>query len=109
MEEKEVVYIIPANSKRSLLIFSLFRYVDLIIFGTGCLLTLILLLSIQVDNLFTAVIKLSPAAIGTFLILPVPNYHNVLVLIQEIIQFFSNRRVFIWKGWCFTSEYSEKQ
>lgn len=110
MEEGQgSVYIIPANSKRSTLLFSMFRWVDLIIFGIGCMITLIFLLVIPVDNVFTMIIKLLPAALTGFLVMPVPNYHNVLVLIQEIIHYFSNRRVYIWKGWCFTSEYKEKQ
>lgn len=108
-EENQTLYLIPANSKRSALIFSLFRWNDLIIFGVGCLLTLLLLFVIPVDNMFTMIIKLLPAGIGTFLVMPVPNYHNVLVLIQEMIEYFSNRRVYIWKGWCFTSEYKDEQ
>lgn len=106
--EGNQVYIIPANSKRSMLIFSLFRMVDLIIFVIGCLITLLFLFAIPVDNVFTMIIKLLPAAISGFLVMPVPNYHNVLVLIQEIIEFYSNRRIYIWKGWCFTSEYKDK-
>lgn len=103
------LYIIPANTKRSSLIFSMFRWIDLIIFAVGCLITFLLLFLISVDNMFTMIIKLLPAGIATFLVMPVPNYHNVLVLIQEMIEYFSNRRVYIWKGWCFTSEYKDKQ
>lgn len=106
--EGNQVYIIPANSKRSMLIFSLFRMNDLILFVIGCMITLLLLFVIPVDNVFTMIIKLLPAAICGFLVMPVPNYHNVLVLIQEIIEFYSNRRIYIWKGWCFTSEYKDK-
>jgi len=86
----------------------MFRWIDLIIFGIGCLLTLLFLFVIPVDNLFTMIIKLLPAGIGAFLVLPIPNYHNVLVFIQEMIKYFSNRRVYIWKGWCFNNEYKDK-
>lgn len=102
------LYLIPANSKRSVLIFSLFRTADLIIFITGCLITFLFLIIIPVDTIFTMVIKLLPAAIAAFLVLPVPNYHNVLVLLQEIFKFFMNRKVYIWKGWCFYNEYEKK-
>ena len=101
-------YIIPANSKRSMLIFGFFRPVDLIIFGVGLILTLIFLVAINNNSALSFVIKLFPIAFSTFLVLPLPNYHNVRVLIREIYEYLMNRRVYIWKGWCFTNELKEK-
>ena len=37
-------YLIPANSKKSMLILGFFNPTDLIIFGSGCLVTFILLI-----------------------------------------------------------------
>lgn len=104
------MYIIPANSKRALLFFGIFRLYDFVIFAVGCTITLILLFAMNSYNglLFTA-IKLAPAAIVTFLVLPVPNYHNVLVLIREIFDYYSKRKIYIWKGWCFSNEYKENR
>lgn len=109
MERQEIIYIIPANSKRSMLIFGFFRPIDLGIFITGIVLSLLFLVILG-DNTFAAfVIKLLPACVATFLVLPLPNYHNIRVLIREIYDYLMNRRVYIWKGWCFTSEYTEKK
>ena len=94
-------YLIPANSKKSLLIFGIFNKFDLIMFGIGIAATLILLLTLPVDKLLFAVIALAPGLITGFLVLPIPNYHNMLTIIREGFNFFTQRRNFIWKGWCF--------
>lgn len=99
--------IIPANSKRSMLIFSLFKPSDLIIFGVGLTLTLIFLITISADNIGSIFLKLGPLLIGTFLILPVPNYHNIRTLIKEIYLYYMNRRIYVWRGWCFTDEFKK--
>ena len=109
MERQEIIYMIPANSKRSMLIFGFFRPVDLGIFLTGLVLSLILLVVISGNTAGALILKLLPACFATFLIIPIPNYHNVRVLIMEIYEFLINRRIFIWKGWCFSSEYTEKK
>ena len=105
MEEREpVTFLIPANSKRSALIAGIFRPVDLGIFVAGIILTLMLLFVIQGTSIASLIIKLAPALTCTFLILPIPNYHNVLVLIGEVVSFFSGRRRYSWKGWCIYDE-----
>ena len=93
-------YLIPANSKRSALIFSVFRGVDLLIFSIGVIVSLMLLLLITESNLVWTIIKLAPASVCTFLVMPFPNYHNVLTLITEIYNFYNNRKVYLWRGWC---------
>lgn len=94
-------YLIPANSKKSLLIFGLFTPADLIMFGIGIGLTLLFLLILPVDKLAIAALALAPALITGFLVLPIPNYHNMLTIIKEGFNFFTQRRNFVWKGWCF--------
>ena len=101
-------YLIPANSKKSLLIFGVFNKLDLIMFGIGIAVTLILLLALPVDKLVFAVIALAPALITGFLVLPIPNYHNMLTIIKEAFSFFTQRRNFVWKGWCFNHGEDEK-
>ena len=93
-------YLIPANTKKSKLILGFFTPIDLAIFGTGCLITVILLFLFQGMNLSTAILVLLPALISGFLVVPVPNYHNVLQLISNIVTFFLNRKRDYWKGWC---------
>lgn len=96
-------YLIPANANRGKLIFGFFRKIDLIIFGTGAGTTLILLLVFQnvLSNTLVAIGVLSPVAVAAFLCIPVPNQHNILVVIQNIYKFyFVERRRYIWKGWC---------
>ena len=93
-------FLIPANSKKSMLIFGIFETIDLIIFLSGVGATLILLLVMSADTIAKVVIVLTPAAITAFLIMPVPNYHNMRVIIKELWEFYTNRQKFIWKGWC---------
>ena len=102
------MYLIPANSKKGQLMFNLLRPIDLAVFLIGVALTLIFFLFVRSDSLFATVIKILPICLGSFLVLPIPNYHNVLVFIREIYLFLANRRVYYWKGWCVNSEYSEK-
>lgn len=101
MEERaQPMFLIPANSKRSALIAGIFRPIDLGIFVMGVIITLLLLFLISGTSLGSVIIKLGPALICTFLVLPIPNYHNTIVLIREVLSFFSSRRIYLWKGWC---------
>ena len=109
MEHKEIVYIIPANAKRSQLIFGYFRPLDLGIFLTGVFLSLIFLVAIGNNGLSGVIIKLLPGCVATFLVLPLPNYHNVRVFIRELYEYLVNRKIYIWKGWCFTSDFTSKE
>ncbi len=94
-------YLIPANSKKSQLILGFFRGIDLILFGSGVGLTLILLLTIQSANIGIMMLILAPALITGFLVMPIPNYHNVLQFIVNLYTYFSERRRYYWKGWCY--------
>ncbi len=102
-------YLIPTNTKKSLLIFGLFTTFDLILFGTGIGITILLLMIVQANSLLTATIDLAPAVITGFLVLPVPNYHNIRTVIQEIYRFYTIREKFVWKGWCVKDEYGEQK
>ena len=37
----------------------------------------------------------------------VPNYHNVLCAIQSIFKFYTERRKYVWKGWCFYERFKD--
>lgn len=97
-------YLIPANSKKSMLILGFFTAVDLVIFAMGVSFSLGLLIFVKTDSLKIMLMILLPALISTFMVLPVPYYHNVLQLISNIYYFFKNNRRYYWKGWCATSE-----
>src|SRR5574344_2097039 len=97
-------YLIPANSKKAILIFGLFTMFDLILFGVGLGISLILLLAIDPSNMVSAIIDLAPALVCAFLVMPVPNYHNTLTLIKSVYEFYTTRQKFIWKGWCLNEQ-----
>lgn len=101
-------FLIPANSKKSMLIFGAFTTFDLILFACGITATVIMLLLIAPNTLFGAVIDLMPALICGFLVLPVPNYHNIRIILQEAYRYFTSRQKFIWKGWCVKDEYGDE-
>lgn len=98
-------YLIPANSKKSQLILGFFTGVDLVLFGTGVGLTLILLLLIQTTKLAIMILILTPALIVSFLVLPIPFYHNVLQFITNLYTFYSEKRKYLWRGWCCNDEF----
>lgn len=98
-------YLIPANAKKGTLIFGMFTKFDLVLFGIGVLVSVLLLISISPDTLKAAIICLLPLFISAFLVVPIPNYHNVLTLIKEMIDFFYGRRNYKWEGWCYKNEY----
>ena len=94
-------YLIPANSKKSMLILGFFTPIDLIIFAIGCSVTLAFLFIFNDTLSMSALlIVLSPALIASFLVMPVPNYHNVLQLLTNIIMYFVGRKRYYWRGWC---------
>ena len=99
-------YLIPANSKKGMLKLNLFTNVDLVILGVGVGLTVLLIIALQamLTSLGGIFLVLLPAIIAVFLVFPIPNYHNVLQLIINIITFFSEQRVYKWKGWCYRTE-----
>lgn len=98
-------YLIPANTNNGKLLFNVFRTFDLIMFISGIAVSLLLLLIISPETLPLAIICLLPAIICTLLVIPVPNYHNVYVVLTEMIVFFYSRRNYKWKGWCYKDEY----
>lgn len=102
-------FLIPANSKKSMLIFGVFTIFDLILFSIGIGATLLLLLIISPNNLLAAIVDLLPAVICGFLVLPIPNYHNIRVVIQEAYRFYTTRQRFLWKGWCVKDEFDESK
>ncbi len=103
------MYLIPANSKKGQLIFNMFRPIDLTVFLVGLALSIIFFLAIGSNGLIATIIKLLPIGIGTFLVVPIPYYHNVMMFLGDFYSFISNRRVYIWKGWCVRSEYGEEK
>lgn len=102
-------YLIPANTKKSLLIFGVFNTTDLMIFGIGLGISLLLMMFMPIEKFAVAVMAISPALITGLLVFPVPNYHNVRTVIKNAWIFYTTRQKYIWKGWCFESgETSEK-
>ena len=80
-------YLIPANSKKSMMIFGLFYPFDLILFSTGLGATLLLLVILPVAEMVYSIIAITPVLITAFLVFPIPNYHNVLTVIINAITF----------------------
>ena len=95
------MYIRPANSKKSQLIFNVFRPIDLFgILLPGALLTVLFLFIFPGDSISAIVIKLAPVSLALFLVMPIPFYHNVLVYLRELYLYFNSQRRYYWRGWC---------
>lgn len=93
-------YLIPANTKSGQLILGYFKPFDLILLGTGVLISLVLLMTFPMSSNWQVIIVVLPGLACAFLVIPIPNYHNILTIIIECYNFFTNRRNYIWKGWC---------
>lgn len=104
-------YLIPANSKRSMLILGLFTPIDLIIVAIGGSITFVLMLIITAETMQDVGIILTPLLISAAMVSPVPNHRNVWNLTANIYNYFSKRRTYYWKGWCIThgEETNEEQ
>lgn len=102
-------YLIPANSKKSMLYFGLFNTFDLILFCCGVGISLLLLVILPVEQLVIAIIAILPGLICAFLVMPVPNYHNIRTVIGLAWEFFTTRQKYIWRGWCFFNGKTDKK
>ena len=100
-------YLIPANAKKGTLILNLFRPFDLILLGVGVAVSLIALAVIPSSNIIAVIIALLPGCVCGLLVFPVPNYHNVLCALFSIYRFYTERRNFVWKGWCFNERFND--
>jgi hypothetical protein len=102
-------YLIPANSKKSILIFGLFTGSDLAIAAVGIGLSLILMMTLPVGTFWVAILSILPGFIAAFLVFPVPNYHNIRTIIRNAWEFYTTRQKYIWKGWCFDNGETDKK
>lgn len=93
-------YLIPANTKRGMLILGLFRGIDLAIFLCGISATMLALVILPLDSTVVMVIAMAPATVCSVLVAPVPHYHNVLNMLVEMYLFFTTRQKLVWRGWC---------
>ena len=100
-------YLIPANSKKSMLIFGWFTPFDLIVFGIGAVFSILMLLMITTNNINLLLLMISPLLVTGFLVLPVPNYHNIMTLSGNVLFFYMNRRRCYGKGWCARDVYKD--
>ena len=94
-------YLIPANRKRGQLILGIFAPFDLWLLSIGVLISVFLLAFMPIDTLATTIIILAPGMISALLVVPIPYYHNTLTVITEIYEFYTSRRQYRWKGWCY--------
>lgn len=101
-------YLIPANSNNGKLIFNIFRPFDLILFSIGLLVSIVLIFVFAPNNIFLAILCIIPGLICGVLVVPVGNYHNVLVVLTDLITFYYNRRNYKWRGWCYEDEYKQQ-
>ena len=100
-------YLVPANAKKGTLIFNIFRPFDLILFCTGVGVTMILLAILPSDNLVTVSIGLLPGCVCGLLVFPIPNYQNVMCALISIYRFYTERRKYVWRGWCFYEQFKD--
>ena len=99
--------LVPANTKKSMLIFSMLRPIDAMILGVGISVSVILLILFSNGGTVITIVSCIPMAVSLILVMPIPNYHNTLVAIQSILRFYNERRNYIWRGWCIYDEFKD--
>lgn len=95
------IYLIPANTKKGQLIFNIFTPIDLLIFGIGLATSFVLLVWLGTDTVLRTILILIPALFTALLVMPIPNYHNVISFLNSMYSFFTKQRKYMWKGWGF--------
>ena len=100
-------YLVPANAKKGTLIFNVFRPFDLMLFCTGIAITLIALAVLPSDSLLAVSLALLPGCVCGLLVFPIPNYHNVMCALISIYRFYTERRKYVWRGWCFYEQFQD--
>ena len=93
-------YLIPANTKRSMLIFGLFKPIDLIIFIVGAVLTIGLVAALGTDTPAQVLVGLAPLLISVLMVSPVPNHRNLWTFTVNVYTYFTSQRKYRWRGWC---------
>lgn len=105
----EIGYLVPANAKKSSMIFGMFWKPDLVVLGGGIGISIILLLLLGSAGTWLLIAACIPMALAVILVMPIPNYHNTMIALKSLLDFnFNDRRKFIWKGWCVLNEFKEK-
>ena len=100
--------LVPANTKKSTLILGMYRPMpDLVILISGTIITVALLMTFNNAGTLIMILACTPMLTGALLTAPLPNYHNVLCVLQSIINFYNERRKYIWKGWCMKDEFKD--
>ena len=102
-------YLVPANTKKATLIFSILRPIDAMILGIGITISVIALLLFNNYGTVITIVCCIPMLVSLILVLPIPNYHNTLVALQSIYRYYNQRRNYIWKGWCVYDEYKDNK
>ena len=97
-------FLIPANSKKSMLKLGLFNWFDITVLSIGIIITMILLFVIKDANMGQLILMLSPALIAVLMVMPVPPYHNVMTLLGNIVRFYTGIKKYYWRGWCASYE-----
>lgn len=100
-------FLVPANSKKSQLIFGFFTIPDLIVCLVGAFITVMLLIILKNPTTIELIIAIIPVLFAALLVMPVRHYHNVMQLINNIIDFYINPKKYHWKGWCIGDDTDE--
>ena len=100
-------YLVPANSKKSQLIFGFFTWADLIACGIGGGLTIVLLVVLRDPSTLEMIISILPLLISALLVFPIAHYHNVMQLLSNIFNYVFGIKKYYWKGWCVKDDTDE--
>lgn len=102
--------LVPANTKKATLWFGFLRPLpDAAILGGGILATVLLLAFFDDVATWLLVIFCLPMLLCALLVMPIPNYHNTLCVIQSVFRFYNERRNYIWRGWCTSDEFKDRK
>jgi len=102
-------YLIPANSKKSMLILGIFNTADLIVFSIGVTVSVFLLITVKTSDIWKLLLMISPGLFSALMIMPIPPYHNVMTLTGNILRYYTGIKKYYWRGWCASYDEQSKR
>jgi len=100
-----MVFIVPRALKKGRLFFNNYRLLDLIILGVSTVIAGISLVTIALrgNSVISMIVTIFflcfiPIGVGYILVLPLPNYHNVLEWIVTFIYYKKKTKHYLYDG-----------
>jgi len=99
--------LVPANAKKGLLIFNMYKLTDFLLIVVSAIITIIIYF--MVDKSFASILlAMSPLVLAILYTIPIPNYQNLNKVLRNLSQYTRNDQKYYWKGWCLDETFKDE-